>query len=113
MPVGVTASPPSPVSFRQEGMLLPIFRIASITSSGGIRLKIPAIARSDAVSALTAPITFLLMHGTSTRPATGSQASPSRLFNASAAAWMICTASPPRSQVTAPAAMADAEPISA
>ena len=94
-------------------MLLPILRIASITSSGGILLKIPALVKSADVSALNAPITFRFTHGTSTRPATGSQASPNRFFKASAAAFAISFALPPDKCTTPPAAIADAEPISA
>ena len=55
----------------------------------------------------------LLTHGTSTSPATGSHASPSRFLSASAAALAISSAPPPRRYVTPPAAIAEAEPISA
>ena len=58
-------------------------------------LRTPASAISAAESALTAPTTFRFTQGTSTRPATGSHARPSRFFIAIAAAWMIASVSPP------------------
>ena len=109
----VPASPPFPVSRISSFMLRPILRIASITSSGGILLKIPAIVISAEVMAFTAPMTLRFTHGTSTSPATGSHASPSRFLSASAAALAISSAPPPRRYVTPPAAIAEAEPISA
>ena len=73
----------------------------------------PAIAMSATLTAFTAPMTFRFTQGTSTSPATGSQTSPIRFFSAMATAWPICWPSPPRRATSAPAAMADAVPISA
>ena len=84
-----------------------------MTSSTGMRLSIPASAISAAEIAFTAPMTLRLTHGTSTRPATGSHTRPIRFLSAIATAWPICSFVPPRSDTSAPAAMADAVPISA
>ena len=112
-PVGVAAKPPRAVSRSSMGRRRPTSPMASITSSTGMRLSMPAKAISAAATAFTAPTTLRLMHGTSTSPATGSQARPSRFFNAIATAWHSCSDVPPRRHTRAPAAMADALPISA
>ena len=78
-----------------------------------MRLVMPAMAMSATLTAFTAPMTFRLTQGTSTSPATGSQMSPIRFFSAMATAWPICSPVPPRSATSAPAAIADAVPISA
>ena len=69
---------PRPVSRKSAGSASPISPIASMTSSTGMRLVMPATAMFAALTALTAPMTLRLTHGTSTSPATGSQTSPSR-----------------------------------
>jgi len=84
-----------------------------MTSSTGMRLVMPATAMFAALTALTAPMTLRLTHGTSTSPATGSQTSPSRFASAMAYASAHCCAVPPRICVSAAAAMALAVPISA
>ena len=85
----------------------------SMTSSAGIALLIPAIAICALTAALTAPAEFRLIHGTSTRPQTGSQVSPNIFLRANAAAFAIHSASPPCRYASPPAAIALAEPISA
>ena len=85
----------------------------SMTWSTGTRLSMPARAMSAALTAFTAPMTFRFTQGTSTSPATGSQARPSRFFRAMATAWPICSGVPPRRSTRAPAAMAAAVPTSA
>ena len=50
----------------------------------------PARAMSAQLTAFTAPMTFRLMQGTSTNPATGSQTRPMRFFRAMAQALAIC-----------------------
>ncbi len=52
-------------------------------------------------------------HGTSTRPATGSQASPSVFCSVSAAACTVIAGVPPSRYVSAPAAIAAPTPCSA
>ena len=84
-----------------------------MTWSTGIRLVMPARAISAAASALTAPPTFLLTQGTSTRPATGSHTRPIRFLSAMAAAWPMVSASAPFTWQMAAAAIAEPEPISA
>ena len=78
-----------------------------------MRLVMPAIAMSATLTEFTAPMTLRLTQGTSTRPATGSQIRPIRFFSAMAPAWPICSPLPPRRATSAPAAMAEAVPISA
>jgi len=112
-PVGVAARPPRAVSRSSTGRRRPTSPMASMTSSTGIRLSMPARAMSAAAMALTAPMTFRFTHGTSTRPATGSHTRPIRFFRAIATAWHICSPVPLRRYTSAPAAMADALPISA
>ena len=73
----------------------------------------PARAMSAALMAFTAPMTLRLTQGTSTRPATGSHTRPMRFFRAMATAWPICWPVPSRRATRAPAAMAEAVPISA
>ena len=77
------------VSRSADGIVKPILYIASITSSAGIRDSIPASAISAAVRAFVAPAALRLTHGTSTRPATGSQTRPSMFFIAIAKAWAL------------------------
>ena len=113
LPVGVAARPPSAVSRSSIGIRVPTSPMQSITSSTGMRLSIPASAISAQLTALTAPTTFRFTQGTSTSPATGSHTRPIKFFSAMAAAWPICLQSPPRREASAPAAMAEAEPISA
>ena len=112
-PVGVAARPPRAVSRSSTGRRRPTSPMASITSSTGMRLSMPARAMSAAATAFMAPMTLRLTQGTSTRPATGSQARPSRFFSAIATAWQICSSLPPFRWTRAPAAMAEALPISA
>ena len=57
-PVGVSASPPSPVSRKAEGIVLPIRYIAPITSSQGMRLVTPANAISAETMASDEPAAF-------------------------------------------------------
>ena len=64
-------------------------------------------------NALLAASTFLPRHGTSTRPATGSQIRPSMLCSAMDEAATDCASVPPASVTSAAAAMAAAEPPSA
>ena len=73
----------------------------------------PARAMSAAATAITAYTPFRLTQGTSTRPATGSQARPRVFFSASAAASAHCWGEPPITSVSAAAAMAAAVPHSA
>ena len=73
----------------------------------------PARAISAAARALAAPAALRLMQGTSTSPARGSQARPSRFFIAMAIAWAHCSGLPPASSTAAAAAMALAAPTSA
>ena len=94
-------------------MWRPMWCMAPITSSQGTLVSMPARASSAASSALEAPAALRLMQGTSTRPANGSQARPSMFFSARAMAWAACSGLPPAISVTAEAAMALAEPISA
>lgn len=54
-----------------------------------------------------------MIHGTSTRPQTGSQVNPNIFLRANAAAFAIHSASPPCRYASPPAAIALAEPISA
>lgn len=58
------------------------------------------------VTALTAPYEFLLIHGTSTNPFTGSQVSPNMFLSESAAAFTICLTVPFWRKAKAPAAIA-------
>ena len=78
-----------------------------------MRLLTPAKAISAEDIAITTPAVFLLMHGTSTKPATGSQLSPSRFFSAIASAWPDCEGEPPQASTVAAADIAAADPTSA
>ena len=73
----------------------------------------PAIAKFALEMAFTTPITFRFTHGISTNPATGSQTNPSKFFNAIAQAFPQASGVPPRKNVNAAAAIAEAAPISA
>ena len=73
----------------------------------------PASAVSAEIRALPAPIAFLLTQGTSTKPAIGSQTSPSRLDIAMDIACALCSALPPAASTAAAAPIADALPTSA
>ena len=65
-------------SFTQcAGMESPTHFMASMASSAGIKLPMPASAISAAKSACTAAPPLRFMQGTSTSPATGSHTSPS------------------------------------
>src|SRR5699024_1777640 len=78
-PSGVAANPPSPVSLRAEGIVLPMRYIAPITSSHGIRLVTPASAKSaDRIARVDLPA-FLFTQDKTTSPATGSQTTRSIL----------------------------------
>ena len=59
------------------------------------------------------PITFRLMQGTSTSPATGSQTKPKSDFMAMAVAFTACCGVPPFNSTMVPAAIAVADPTSA
>ena len=87
--------------------------MASITSSAGITLFIPAIDISAAITAFNAPAAFLFTQGTSTSPATGSQARPSIFLIAKAQEFIIISGVCPIRYAAAAAAMPAAEPISA
>ena len=113
IPVLVFAKPPSAVSFKETGIIRPISSNASMTSSGGITLFTPAKAISAAVMAMTEKIPLRFTQGTSTKPATGSQASPRIFFIARANACNTSSFVPPANSVTAAAAIAAAEPHSA
>ena len=84
-----------------------------MTSSTGITDFIPERDISAAKIATVAAKPLRLTHGTSTSPATGSQANPNKFFIASATAFPICSASPPAKSTSAPAAIPAAEPHSA
>ena len=94
-------------------MVLPTRRMATMTSSAGMRLEMPARASSAAMKAMAAPAALRLMQGISTSPATGSQTSPSWLFRAMATASSSIWGVPPESSTRAAAAMAAALPHSA
>ena len=87
--------------------------MVSITASALNTLSRPARAISAQAAALTAPMTLRLTQGTSTRPPTGSQMRPMTLARAKATAWSTWTGVPSSSSTRPPAAMAEAEPISA
>lgn len=74
---------------------------------------IPASAICADENAIIAPETFRLMHGISTKPATGSQTRPNMDFKVMAAASAHIPGVPPHSSVTAAAAIAAADPHSA
>ena len=113
MPVGVAARPPLPVSFRSSGSIRPTLRMASNTSSGGIRAAdagacqvggSQGVDRADDIALDTGDF-----HQAGNRVAGETQ----QIFMAMAAAWEMASASPPRRNATPPAAMAEAAPISA
>src|SRR5699024_601758 len=112
-PVGVPARPPRPVSRSAEGIVRPILYIASTTSSAGILDSMPASAMSAAVRALLAPAALRFTHGTSTRPATGSQTRPSIFLSAMAKPCALIAGVPPAISTRAAAAIALALPTSA
>src|SRR5699024_5912210 len=66
--VGVSASPPSPVSRKLEGIVFPMRYIAPITSSHGMRLVTPASDMSADTMAREDPPAFRFTQGTSTKP---------------------------------------------
>ena len=111
--VGVTARPASLVSRSDFGRRWPTSFIAAMTSSTGMTDRMPAIVISAAVMATTVAKPLRLTHGTSTRPATGSQTSPMRFLMASAAPLPIIAGVPPASSTSAAAAMPAAVPHSA
>ena len=94
-------------------MSLPVWRIVSMTTS---RLTMcrpsPHRAMRAALIALTAAIALRSMHGTCTRPATGSQVSPSECSIAISAAFSTCCGVPPRACASPAAAIAEADPTS-
>ncbi len=94
-------------------MASPIAFIADTTSSKGMALRMPAARMQAAVRALAAMKPLRFTQGTSTRPATGSQASPRQFLSERAAASNTASGSGAISQYRAPAAMAAAEPHSA
>src|SRR5699024_9790766 len=112
-PVGVAAKPPSPVSLNADGIVRPILYIAPITSSQGIRLVTPAKDISADIIANVEPPALRFTHGTSTRPATGSQTKPSIFFSVIANASADCCGVPPAISTIAAEAIAPAEPTSA
>src|SRR5699024_12513253 len=112
-PSGVAANPPSPVSLRAEGIVLPMRYIAPITSSQGIRLVTPASAKSADIIARGDPPAFLFTQGTSTSPATGSQTRTSIFFKVRANASADRAGLPPAITTIAADAIAPAEPTSA
>ena len=65
-----------------------------------------------ALIALTAAIALRSMHGTCTRPATGSQVSPSECSIAISAAFSTCCGVPPSAWARPAAAIAEADPTS-
>jgi hypothetical protein len=87
--------------------------MTSMTSSAGIGKRSPASASSLAAAAWTAADTFRVRQGTSTRPATGSQISPSIPCKVNATLSHTCSGVPPRIAVSAAAAIAAALPVSA
>ena len=82
-------------------MALPTSFMALITSPRGIMEGIPASAICADENAIIAPETFRLMHGISTKPATGSQTRPNMDFKVMAAASAHIPGVPPHSSVTA------------
>src|SRR5262249_55378815 len=112
-PVGVIASPPSAVSLSDRGIASPIFTIASTTSSIGMTLSTPARAVCAPVRASIAVNPLRTTQGTSTSPATGSQARPSVFWSVSAAACTDILGVPPSRNASAPAAIAAPTPCSA
>src|SRR5699024_6060104 len=112
-PVGVSASPPSPVSRKLEGIVFPMRYIAPITSSHGMRLVTPASDMSADTMAREDPPAFRFTQGTSTKPATGSQTRPSIFFNVIAKASDDCCGVPPAISTMAAEAIALADPTSA
>ena len=112
-PVGVEAFPPRAVSRSSKGREQPTLYMASTISSKGIGWAMPERDSWAQVKALAVPMAFLLWQGDSTNPAMGSQTRPSRLDMAMDAADRHCAGVPPRSSVSALAAMAEAAPTSA
>ena len=72
----------------------------------------PRIARRDALIALIEPIALRSIHGTCTRPPTGSQVRPRLCSMPISAAFSTCTTLPPMISVSAPAAIEQATPTS-
>lgn len=84
-----------------------------IHSSAGIMLTHPAKAKSAETKALAAPIALRLTHGTSTKPAIGSQTKPNKLLIAIDNASAHCYGVPPAASTAAAAPIAEALPTSA
>lgn len=84
-PVGVTARPPSAVSFSVEDIVSPIFSRYNYLIRRNMAFH-ACRASSAATRALPTPPAFLLIQGISTRPATGSQTRPRIFFSAIAQA---------------------------
>lgn len=111
--VGVAAMPPSAVSRKGLGKLLPTRYIASNTSSGGMGLSCPARAISALMSAFALWLALRKLHGNCTSPATGSHTSPMQFTSTMAAAWAHMEAVPRARVTAAAAAIAAAVPHSA
>src|SRR5262249_44063144 len=113
IPVGVVASPPSPVSRSSGGSIRPTEAIAPTTSSGGMKDSRRASASWAAQTACTLKKALRLTHGTSTKPPTGSHTSPRLLAPAGVAARPRAGPARGATAASAPAPIAARGPISA
>lgn len=113
IPVGVVQSPPLHVHRSSSGSICPTSYILCIVSSNGIIGSNPRSTIFADVIALDTAATFLLMHGISVNPPTGSQTNPNMFCNARDAARNPYSTVPPNISITAAAAIALAEPFSA
>jgi drug/metabolite transporter (DMT)-like permease len=111
--ITLTARPPREVSLYFLCMSRPVMRIVLIALSSETKcLPSPRSAILAALIALAEPIAFRSMHGTWTRPPIGSQVRPRLCSMPISAAFSACSGVPPRTSVSAPAAIEQAEPTS-
>src|SRR5471032_3288863 len=109
----LTARPPRDVSLYLSCMSAPVSRMVRITRSREMKcLPSPRRAICVALIAFTAAMALRSMHGTCTRPPTGSQVRPRLCSRPISAAFSSCSGVAPSTSARPAAAMAQADPTS-